>query len=395
MKITVLGDVMCEPPILKASKRKDGSYNFDGMFEKVRPMLDEADYVIANLEFPFAGEEAEYTSGFFSFNAPDSFAKAAKDAGIDLVSTVNNHTLDRGFDGMTRTLKVLDDIGLPHTGSFLPEKGRENAYYFTVGDTKFALIAYTYTTNKRPGENDHKYINFLKPFDMKSYLPEVEKKLFTWVDRRFKFLKGEVRSIIKMCVGLPPTIARADDYTDAEMTKPYIDVFVDDIKKAKENADFVICYPHIGGQFNLTPGEFSKYVVKTAFESGADAVLASHSHVVQEAGFADGKPYAYSLGNLNMSPNGITMVKKNLPEYGIALHLYMDGAKVTNMTFSIIKAIEKKGTQIVAWPVDELYKTLKTDAEKNLLTTQVKFVHKIVTGKEPDGEVFKKEYSFN
>ena len=88
MKITILGDIMCEPPILKASKCKDGSYNFDDTFAKIRPMLQEADYVIGNMEFPCAGEEAGYTNGFFSFNAPDSFAKAIKDAGIDLVVRV-------------------------------------------------------------------------------------------------------------------------------------------------------------------------------------------------------------------------------------------------------------------------------------------------------------------
>ena len=76
MKITVLGDIMCEPPILKASKKADGAYDFSGVFEKVRPMLDEADYVISNLEFPLAGEETGYSDGFFTFNAPDAYLYA-------------------------------------------------------------------------------------------------------------------------------------------------------------------------------------------------------------------------------------------------------------------------------------------------------------------------------
>ena len=29
MKITVLGDIMCEIPVLRAGKMKDGSYNFE------------------------------------------------------------------------------------------------------------------------------------------------------------------------------------------------------------------------------------------------------------------------------------------------------------------------------------------------------------------------------
>ena len=55
---------------------------------------------------------------------------------------------------MLRTLEVLDKVGLPHTGSFDPEKGREEAYYFERDGIKFAVVAYTYTTNKKIAE-DH------------------------------------------------------------------------------------------------------------------------------------------------------------------------------------------------------------------------------------------------
>ena len=131
-KISIIGDIMCEPSVLKSAKQKDGSYDFSGIFSELKPRFSEADFVIANLEFPLAGKEAKYTDTFVIFNGPDEFASAVKEAGIDVVSTINNHTLDRGYDGMIRTLKVLDDIGLDHTGNFLPEKGREEAYYFEI-----------------------------------------------------------------------------------------------------------------------------------------------------------------------------------------------------------------------------------------------------------------------
>ena len=78
MKITIVGDIMCESPIQEAAKRPDGSYDFAPMYEKVAPMFREADYVIGNMETTLAGEEREYTKTFFSFNAPDSFGTAAK-----------------------------------------------------------------------------------------------------------------------------------------------------------------------------------------------------------------------------------------------------------------------------------------------------------------------------
>ena len=393
MKITVLGDMMCEPPILKASKTKDG-YDFTGVFSKIKPMFQEADYVITNLEFPLAGEEAGYTDRFYAFNAPDSYADAVKEAGVDLVSTVNNHTFDRGAAGMLRTIEVLDKIGLAHTGTFLPDK-HEEAYYFELGGTKFAVVAYTYATNKGVKGEDSKYfdcVNYLRPYNINTYLPEVREKMKTWVDKRFPKMKEEHRAIIKMAVGLPNTIERADDYIDFEDTKPYMDRFTADIRKAKEKADIVICYPHVGGQFNPEPGKFSEYVVAEAVKAGADAVLAGHSHMVQPIRFIDGIPCAYSLGNFSMSPNSTIIVKKNLPEYSLAMHLYVEGGKIEKITFSILKAVEKRGKQMVVYPVDVLYGELKREKERKELKEHVAKVYKYAIGKEPDGEIIQKEY---
>ena len=56
MKITIVGDIMCEPPILEGAKQTDGSYDFAPMYEKMLPMFREADYVIGNMETTLAGE---------------------------------------------------------------------------------------------------------------------------------------------------------------------------------------------------------------------------------------------------------------------------------------------------------------------------------------------------
>ena len=394
MKITVIGDIMCEPPVLKTSKRKDGSYNFDGVFTHLRNLLLESDYVIGNIEFPLGGKEVGYTDTFFKFNAPDSFADAVKNAGIDMVSVINNHTLDRGADGMYRTLRVLEEKGIPYTGAFLPEVGHKEAEYFEVDGVKFALVAYTYVTNEKYSKNDAHLanMNVLRPHEIPTYTPDVRKRYYTWVDRKFPKVKYENRALIKQLVGLPATIARADDYVDFFESEPYIDKFVADIKQAKENADFVIAYPHVGGQFNVEPGSFSKYCMYSAVKAGADAVLASHSHMVQKAEIVNGIPCAYSLGNINMSPNSRIIIKKHLPDYGIAFHLYMENKKIEKVTFSILKGIEKKGEQISSWPVDELYANTKSKRQKRKLEKHIRQVYKYVTEKDIEGEIVRREY---
>ena len=395
MKITILGDMMCEPPVLKAAKQKGGNYDFSPVFAKVKPMLDEADYVISNLEFPMAGEEAGYTDRYYVFNAPDSFAKAVKDAGVDMVSTVNNHSFDRGLSGMVRTIKVLDELGIPHTGTFLPDTEREEACYFETNGVTIGVVAYTYTTNSSLYGDEKKYracVNYLRPYEMRTYLPEVGAKLTTWVDRRFPKLKEEHRAIIKMCVGIPNTIERADDFIDEEAVKPYIEQFVKDIQTAKEKADIVIAYPHVGGQFNIQPGRFSEYVADAAIKAGADAVMASHSHMVQPAMWKEGIPCAYSLGNFNMDPISTIVVKKNLPGLGLAFHLYLEDKKIETATFSIIKTEKKWGEQMVPCPVDVLFPTLKSQKAKKQLEQEVRQVYRWVTGGELGEDWLKKEY---
>ena len=41
MKLTFLGDIMCEPPVLKAAKRSRGTYDFRGVFAPSKQLLAE------------------------------------------------------------------------------------------------------------------------------------------------------------------------------------------------------------------------------------------------------------------------------------------------------------------------------------------------------------------
>ena len=394
-KITIIGDILCEPSALKSAKQKDGSYDFSGMFTYVKPFFDEADFVIANLETPLAGKEAVFTDTFVDFNAPDELAIAIKEAGIDVVSTVNNHTLDRDYDGLIKTLKTLDEIGLDHTGNFLPEKGREEAYYFNVGDAKIALIAYTYSTNKKllEGDENEKYINYLRNSRMPTYTPDILKKLSnTWVERVFKNIKEENQARIKKFFGMDYIVVRPDDVMETDMIEPYIENMIADIKKAKEKADYVIFYPHVGGQFNIEPGKFSKHVMQESTKAGADIVLGAHSHIVQRYEMINDVFCAYSISNVTMCPNSPIVPKKLLPDYGIMMHLYFEGKTLVKKTFTIIVGVEKKGKLITSTPVHILYENAKTKKQKAKIEKNVKYIYNVFTGKDLEGEIILKEY---
>ena len=403
MKITFIGDIMCEPSVLKGGKRPDGSYDFNPMFEKVNGLFGEADFLVGNMEFPLAGEAAGYTNSYYQFNAPDAFADAVKAAGFDLISTINNHTFDRGMEGLIRTIQVMDEKGLNHTGSWAPGTPREEAFYAEVNGVKIAVVAYTYTTNrsKEPGDIRNVIaegeladtVNLLRPQTVGTYLPGV----YRGDDKIDKLLKGfldeEKRGRVKMWLGKEGNYARADDRLKEEEVAPYVEKLQKDIRTAKEKADLVLCYPHVGGQFNTTPGKFSEYMVQKCLEAGADAVLASHSHCIQKIEMAGSVPCAYSMGNFSMSPNSSLMVPAALPGYGLAVHLYVEDKKIVKTTFSILKAVEKKGKLLVSWPVDELYAALTTEKEKKLLEKDVTQLLNTIVGGIPAEGVIAREYT--
>ena len=106
-----------------------------------------SNYIIGNLETPLAGEELVYSSHKWSFNTPDCFAESLKKAGFNLLTTANNHCLDRGKIGLLNTLKTLDRYGLEHIGTYAQKSDKEKIFIKDIGGLRFAFLSYTYGTN--------------------------------------------------------------------------------------------------------------------------------------------------------------------------------------------------------------------------------------------------------
>lgn len=94
IKISFLGDIMCELPLLKASKIGMNEYNFDKIFMNTKSLIEESDYVVGNLETICAGKDYGLTNHIFSFNTPENFVKSIKDSGIYMVTIATNHSLE-------------------------------------------------------------------------------------------------------------------------------------------------------------------------------------------------------------------------------------------------------------------------------------------------------------
>ena len=397
-KITVLGDIMVEPPFMEQVAQQ-GAYDFKPSFAPLKALLKDSDYVIGNLETPLAGEEAGYTNRIVSFNSPDSLLDALIDLGVDAVSTVNNHCLDRGLAGLERTLQVLDQYGIAHTGTYAKDFSGERIHYFTVGDTKIALIAYTYATNATINnvyldDSNRHCVNLLRPqagapslyekmpanyYDTLAYLEELAGRKLIWEET------------IKLKIAMHIPVPTIDDIVDEQEQDEWFKRIEADYHEAREKADIVLFYPHAGGQFNETPGKYTKRLVEKSAQLGFDAVFAAHSHTSHRAEFLNNKACFYSMGNVSMSPGTFYSVSSCLPEYGLAAHLYLEDKKVSKVTFSIFKMVEEGNDPMRVVPVDDLYAQLSGEAKEKLLA-DVSSVYRRVTCCEHNWSAPCKEY---
>ena len=112
--LAVCGDAMSHMPITNDAWNGE-RYDYARIMAAARPYVEAADYAVVNLETTLSGGPPY--SGYPAFNSPDDMAAGLKSLGFDLCLTANNHSLDRGFSGLSRTLDVLDQTGLAHVGT--------------------------------------------------------------------------------------------------------------------------------------------------------------------------------------------------------------------------------------------------------------------------------------
>ena len=304
--------------------------------------------------------------------------------------------MDRGIDGLIRTVNVLDHVGLSHDGSYKTCEQEKHPFVANVKDTRIAIIPFTYGTNfnshRKKLPNDE-YVNLLNADTALKYPPKkkngLRRKIMKLLRKPFKI---ERIVALKKMLGMTYNVPRQDNYLDEKSVKPYFQKLKSIMDEAKQKADLILFYPHIGGQFNVQPGRFTEYTVSKALEYGADAIVASHPHIVQKAEYKENKPCFYSIGNFSMSPNSVYLLHENLPEYGLAAHLYIENKEIVKTTFSILKIVEKKNEMLTVFPLDLLFDELSNQEDKEKLLTEARRIYSAVTGVQPSEPIIRREY---
>lgn len=379
LKVSFVGDIMCELPLLKAAKTSFSEYDFDSVFLGIKKKFAQSDVVIGNLETVFAGRDAKYTNDIYSFNTPDQFADALKKSGIQYVSTANNHCLDRGIPGLLRTLDVLDERKIKHFGTYRCESERKPYEKIGWNGYRIGLITYTYNTNVAETEivlsgDEWFHINMLQ--SQKAVLDRIQnrrnqKDFRHRLSKVLRFFLNDYQIVrLKSLLGSYQNMPYTDSLEETQWQEESLARLCDEVKLAKEETDFVIVSLHSGGQFNPKVGSFTEYVVSKIKEAGANAVVGHHPHIVQRCDRNPTFMAAFSLGNFSISPSSVYIIKENLPEYSIMLHFYFSSqgeCKLVKTTCSILKIVENDDKKLMVIPTYDLYQDISAHEQEKLL----------------------------
>ncbi|MBC7467530.1 MAG: CapA family protein [Bdellovibrio sp.] len=247
--VSFVGDVILHE---RLRKREDMTHEgYDKIWRSLQTYIDAADISYANLEGPVAPEYGGVT-GFPMFNYPEQIISDLKNNGFDIVSTANNHVLDREAKGIRKTIENLKKNDLAFTG--------------TVTSSELAAqgIDKWYGLTPLPGTSS--YIAWVSCTEMTNGNPDKEE-------------------LVLYC------------YKDREVIKAIV-------QQLKEMPDIagIIMTPHWGEEekFEIELGR--KIWAHQMIDLGAMAVAGSHPHVVQKIEdyqSKDGRKtfIAYSLGN--------------------------------------------------------------------------------------------------
>lgn len=257
--VALVGDVMMHSPLQRQVYAS--SSRWFSVFGDVVSLVSRADVTYAAFEGPSARGvnedgysvadpgyvlDGDVYAGYPRFNANPVLIRNLVSAGFDVVSTANNHSLDRRVLGINRTLAHMDYYGLRHTGTVRSTSTSRIFHAITDRDGfRIAWIGCTYGTNV---EGD--------PYDQ---------VLECWDD------KYEILRLIES---------------------------LDD----RDDIDAVFVTPHWGRESTHWPTDAGRRLARQFIEAGALAVIGNHPHVTQPWEIIetwDGREgfVIYSLGN--------------------------------------------------------------------------------------------------
>ena len=223
LRLTFVGDLMVHELLFQTASYQD-------IYRGVADVLAASDLTFANLEFPV--DSTRPVSGYPLFNAHTDYVRAAVEAGIDVLSTANNHAFDGREEGVLQTVRSLASLAnvFSHRFFFSGIRGNPRSPFvpqtIVVNGVRIGFIALAQFLNQSDGG---RYVHVV-------------------------------------------------DYLDQEEA----DGFVRFVKEASPFYDLFVVSYHGDREYVAEPDPAKRAFFHRLVENGAHIVFAHHPHVLQE-----------------------------------------------------------------------------------------------------------------
>lgn len=245
LTLFIIGDTLLHKSVYEDAKTQYGGYDFMPMFSLIAPISKKYDLAFYNQESILGGVELGLSS-YPRFNSPKDFGETMLKLGFNLISLANNHTLDKGEEGVHSMLrfwrnKESKNSEIYSTGSFesADAKDKIQQKILQKNGISYAMLAYTYGTNGIPLPQG------------KEYLVNVYTK---------------------------------------EMLK-------NDIKAIRHKVDLLIVSIHWGVEYTHKPTKEQREIAQFLANLGVDIVIGNHPHAIQPIERIGNTLIFYALGN--------------------------------------------------------------------------------------------------
>ncbi len=209
----------------------------------LRELMAQSDILMVNNECTFSTRGEPIAGKAYTFRSDPANVSILQELGVDIAGIANNHVCDYGLEALSDTIATLDAAGIPNVGAGNNLEEAKRPWYFVANGRKIAFVA------------------------------------ATQIERTYNYTK------------------EATDTTPGVLKTLNPDKYVEVIRQAKKQSDYVIAFVHWGTEgtnyYEADQAELAEKFV----QAGADAVIGGHTHCLQGLTYVGDVPVIYSLGN--------------------------------------------------------------------------------------------------
>lgn len=225
----------------------NGEYDFYYPLSEIKEIVEGYDLAYYNQETLLGGTELGL-SHYPQFNSPQEVGDGFIDAGFNIVSLANNHTMDgyskKGKAYIESSCAYWKDkyekYGIISAGSYTSFEEQEKIVIGEKNNITYALLSYTYGTNG------------IYPIDGEEYLV---------------------------------------NYIDIEKIQ-------EDVNKYRDKVDLLLVAMHWGEEYTFIETDYQRQLAQELANIDVDIVIGNHAHVIEPVEWIDDTLVFYAFGNI-------------------------------------------------------------------------------------------------